>query len=498
METRLSPPQLNTKPRDLLNTLRDLRQEIYEEGHATVAGWQSSICRHDFLISAYNLAYYLALRKRDLRPLQAALIPWGLSSLGHIEACVMPNLDAVMATFGAVCGEQLLHPRTSLFSRGERLLKRQTARVFGAEPPERRVRIMVTMPTEATHNYSLIRDLLMQGVDCIRINCAHDTPVEWDAIITQLRRAEAETGRHCKVAMDLGGPRIRTQNVITPEDARLKKNDLLRLTLDKQQPSDEFDFQAQCSLPQIFAQVRVGAQVWMDEGKTGFVIESMDRNELILRVTQATTKGERLKPEKGLNFPDTELRLPALTEQDLMDLDFVAHNADMILYSFIQDAADARQLQQALAERLDNPHQIAIVAKMETQRAINNLPEIIVQIAGQQPLAVLIARGDLAVEIGYERLAEMQEEILWLCEAAHVPVIWATQVLETLVKKGRPSRAEMTDAAMSERSECVLLNKGTYIREAVSTLDNVLQRMASHQSKKTPQLRALRSWQGDH
>ena len=106
----------------------------------------------------------------------------------------------------------------------------------------------------------------------------------------------------------------------------------------------------------------------------------------------------------------------------------------------------------------------------------------------------MIARGDLAVEIGYQRLAEIQEEILWLCEAAHVPVIWATQVLENLVKKGIPSRGEITDAAMAERAECVMLNKGAFVTEAFTILDDVLTRMQTHQSKKTPQLRALRSW----
>lgn len=495
MQTRLYPSQLNTStPFDLLKTLQNLREEIFDEGNATFDRWQSTICRRSFLISARNLAYYLALRKRDLRPLQAALTPWGLSSLGRIEARVLPNLDAVIATLGAVCGEQIPHPRMSLFARGERVLQRQTEQVFGSAPEERRVHIMVTMPTEATHNYALIHDLLMHGMDCIRINCAHDTPVQWDAIITLLRRAEAETGRRCKVAMDLGGPKIRTQNVIAPEKGRLRINDTLRLTLNPPQPSPEFEFQAQCSLPQLFEQVKVGAQVWIDDGKLGCIIESGDAQELVLRVTQASAKGEKLKPEKGINFPDTELTLPALSEQDMLDLDFVANNADIINYSFVQDAKDVMMLQQALAERLDNPHKIAIVAKVETQRAINNLPEIMVQAAGQNPFGVMIARGDLAVEIGYERLAEMQEEILWLCEAAHVPVIWATQVLENLVKKGRPSRAEMTDAAMSERSECVMLNKGLYIREAVVILDNVLQRMAEHQSKKTPQLRALKSW----
>ena len=95
------------------------------------------------------------------------------------------------------------------------------------------------------------------------------------------------------------------------------------------------------------------------------------------------------------------------------------------------------------------------------------------------------------MEVGYERLAELQEEILWISEAAHVPVIWATQVLESLVKYGTPSRAEISDAAMSERAECVMLNKGPFIVDAVVLLDNVLSRMDAHQQKKSPRLRAL-------
>jgi pyruvate kinase len=132
-----------------------------------------------------------------------------------------------------------------------------------------------------------------------------------------------------------------------------------------------------------------------------------------------------------------------------------------------------------------------VVAKVETSEAVKNLPEIIVHGAGQHAFGVMIARGDLAVEIGYARMAEIQEEILWLCEAAHVPVIWATQVLENLVKTGQPSRAEMTDAAMSGRAECVMLNKGPYILDALSALNSVVTRMQAHQTKKTAQFRAL-------
>jgi pyruvate kinase len=105
---------------------------------------------------------------------------------------------------------------------------------------------------------------------------------------------------------------------------------------------------------------------------------------------------------------------------------------------------------------------------------------------------VMIARGDLAVECGFERLAEVQEEILWICEAAHVPVIWATQVLESLARTGFPSRAEITDAAMSQRAECVMLNKGPHICEAVAVLDDVLRRMQAHVTKKRSMLRELK------
>jgi pyruvate kinase len=103
----------------------------------------------------------------------------------------------------------------------------------------------------------------------------------------------------------------------------------------------------------------------------------------------------------------------------------------------------------------------------------------------------MVARGDLTVEVGFERLAEVQEEIRWLCEAAHVPAIWATQVLENLTKTGSPSRAEVTDAAMAVRAECVMLNKGFCATDAVAFLDNVLRRMQDHHDKKRAMLRRL-------
>jgi pyruvate kinase len=178
----------------------------------------------------------------------------------------------------------------------------------------------------------------------------------------------------------------------------------------------------------------------------------------------------------------------------LTDLDFVARYADLIGFSFAQSADDITCLQDELVKRRPDWRSLGIIAKVETEQGVKNLPDIIVRAAGRQPFGVMIARGDLAVALGFERLAEMQEEILWVCEAAHVPVIWATQVLEEMVKSGLPTRGEMTDAAMAGRAECVMLNKGPNVGEAITALRGLLQRMMEHQSKKTARLRALRSW----
>jgi pyruvate kinase len=149
-------------------------------------------------------------------------------------------------------------------------------------------------------------------------------------------------------------------------------------------------------------------------------------------------------------------------------------------------------LQQQLTERGAND--LGIVLKIETVQGFRNLPDILRTSMRTERVGVMIARGDLAVEAGYERLAEVQEEILWLCEAAHLPVIWATEVLDNLARTGRPSRSEITDAAMSERAECVMLNKGPHVVEAILTLHDILHRMTEHQSKKRQLLRPLRSW----
>jgi len=259
-----------------------------------------------------------------------------------------------------------------------------------------------------------------------------------------------------------------------------------------------------CTAPEVFAHLRAGQSVWLDDGKIGCVVESASEAGAVLVVRNAKPEGVRLGPDKGINLPETELPIAALTATDREALGFVARHADIVGCSFVRSAADVREVFAAL-EAVGRPG-MAVVLKIETKSGFERLPEILLAACERRAagggrggeaggeagaVGVMIARGDLAVECGWERLAEIQEEMLWLCEAAHVPVIWATQVLERLAKKGLATRAEITDAAMAQRADCVMLNKGPYAERAVRTLRDILRRMGGHQWRKSPILRPL-------
>mgnify|MGYP002065187944 CR=1 FL=1 len=155
-----------------------------------------------------------------------------------------------------------------------------------------------------------------------------------------------------------------------------------------------------------------------------------------------------------------------------IDAIVVAEHADLVGLSFVNGPADVRQLREEL-ERLGR-RDIGVVLKIETRRGIENLPDILLEALRFDACGVMIARGDLAVECGFERLAALQDYILALCEAARLPVVWATQVMENLAKRGHPTRAEVTDAAAGQAAECLMLNKGPHIVQALSMLDTII------------------------
>ena len=608
----------------LLGELLSLRAYLDQHSVERLRPFWDRLTRPGSRHSACNLAHYLALRHFDLRPLQQALARNGLSSLGRSEAHVLGTLDQVIHLVSRALQrtEQVPVPAcpTVDFDEGAERLAHNTAEVLGATPSTRQVRIMVTLPSQAAESRDYVRRLMVAGMDCARINCAHDDTDARLRMVEHLREAAVALGRECRIVMDLAGQKLRTgplethlrpmrikphrdvRGVIrraatvlleaasaTPlqpqadADARLQLPDAIasilrcgdrlsfadtrekqrnmtierdlgegrwlascgrstyldagtRVWLERREEprrrhdvSFHFDgFSREAVELRLFVdetlllraddrpghaarhdedgglvtpatigcvggldlrRLTPGDPIWFDDAEIGAEVVAIEDGAARLRITQARPGGSRLRSDKGINVPNVPMQDSPLTPRDLEDLDTVVAHADAVGFSFVETASDMEALIGALAAR--GAEGLPIIAKIETQRAVRNLPDIILAAIGRHPLGVMIARGDLAVEVGPERMAELQEEILWICEAAHIPVIWATQVLETLVKKGTVSRPELTDAAMANRAECVMLNKGPHIERALRSLADILVRMQDHQTKKTARLRAL-------
>jgi pyruvate kinase len=603
-----------------MNEIRDLIEQL-ETLHSEMTRLETSGLSSDVqdghLHGARNLLHYVALRRHDIRDLQRQLSAMGMSSLGRTESHVLPSLNAVLELLHRISGSgtaQLMGEDAIMRAEGRRRLEENTEALLGPAPEGRSVRIMVTMPSEAATDYELVRNLVASGMNCMRINCAHDGPSEWLDMIQNLRRAEKELGKTSKVEMDLAGPKLRTGpmeagpqvvkvrphrdsygrlrsnarvwltssdhpepapvtadgcvpvspawlrrledgNRVQFRDARgakrsfkicervgksrwaecsktayivsglslfidgpspvnrrarvgelpaepqkllLRRDDTLILTRDltpgtpavRNERGDVLNAaRVGVTLPEFFECVQPGEPIWFDDGNIGGVVVAVKPYEVHVKITHARPEGEKLGGEKGINVPQTNLRVPCLSPEDLECLEFAVKHSDIVGLSFVRTKDDVAELHEHLKEM--GGEGLGILLKIETQEGFANLPEILMSAMASRAVGVMIARGDLAVECGYQRLAELQEEILWISEAAHIPVVWATQVLESLARTGKPTRSEITDAAMGERAECVMLNKGPYIGEAVQVLDDILRRMEAHQDKKTSMLRKL-------
>lgn len=590
---------------ELIHELKRIRSSMLE--------LESSIDFNQFggrRSSAGNLLHYVVLRRQDMREIQEKLSAMGISSLGRSESHVLYNLNAVIRILQGLAQEaisSLTEGNAVTPLEGREILAKNADALFGVKEAGRTVRMMVTMPSEAATDYFLVRDLLAAGMDCMRINCAHDHEPMWHAMVENLRKAEREVGRRCRVLMDIAGPKLRTgplepgprvfrlkpeknecgivtspARVVLSAKGKLKEKSAeqfpvlgagalwlrklkegaqvslkdsrgsrriltiirkregavvaettktiyfeagTRLILEKDgksystpvfnvpclenpillkvgealvvtasqeegcQASRDEPARISCTLPEALEYVRPGERIWFDDGKIGGVVKSASSSELMVQITHAGTEGTRLRADKGINLPDTNLKLPPLMPKDIRDLKFIAQHADMVGYSFVRTSEDLGLLRAELA-RLGRGG-MGIVLKIETAKSFEQLPSLLLESMKGPLSGVMIARGDLAVECGFERLAEVQEEILWMSEAAHMPAIWATQVLEGLTKSGVPSRAEVTDAAVGERAECVMLNKGPHVVEALRALDSILRRMQAHQIKKQSMMRQL-------
>jgi pyruvate kinase len=431
--------------------------------------------------SAVNLIHYLALRKEDVRTLQNKLHIAGLSSLTNSESHILRQLQAVLERLGKHIEPEDISDCD--YYKGNELIQQRSLQLFGPKKDASIPSIMVTIDTKFIYNFPLVKKLLEAGMNVARINCAHDNKEIWENMIALIRGSSDLTGIPCKIFMDLAGPKIRT--LILGKGRMEGKASLAEgkeiILAEKDSGYDPSRVVIGCSEPEIIKQLKSGERVMFDDGLIETRVVSNSNGVATLKVIRISKKKPRLKSKKGINFPDTELVLPALTKQDRELIPFICRHADLLGYSFVRDAAGILELQEIIASFPKKPD---IILKIETPQAVRNFPSLLLQGMKHKVFGVMIARGDLAVEIGFERMSEIQEEILWFCEAAHVPVIWATQVLETLNKSGIATRAEVTDASHAAMAECVMINKGDYVIEVINTLRDILQRSGTHHAKK--------------
>lgn len=295
---------------------------------------------------------------------------------------------------------------------------------------------------------------------------------------------------------------------------RLSEGDTVILTTDQSETILEPGVTPRvgCTLPLAVQALKVGEKVLFDDGAIAAVVKEKrcggtsgtgHHTEALLEVTRAKAGGVNLAAYKGINLPDTDLPLPSLTDEDVANLGFVARHADIAAVSFIRTAEDVQYVLDTLAgiadeiadpEAAERARNLGVVLKIETIPGFENLPTILMTGMKHTNLGLMIARGDLAVELGFARMAEVPQQIMTMAEAAHIPVIMATQVLENLAKSGLPSRAEITDAAFALRAEAVMLNKGPHITDAIGILVKLSRRLGRSQRKNRILLRHIHSW----
>ncbi|HII65425.1 TPA: pyruvate kinase [Candidatus Woesearchaeota archaeon] len=340
----------------------------------------------------------------------------------------------------------------------------------------RRTKIICTIGPK-TETEDMMGKLIAAGMNIARINISHGDP-DWHAAIhARLKAVSKDAPFPLGIMVDTQGPEIRT----SATEVDLQEGDTLKIAISSACDIQEGEKHTFVNYEQLIHSVKKGDTILVDDGLIALEVLKIGQYHVTCKVLNRGKIGKR----KSVNLPGIKTTLPAVTKRDKECITRLAPlGIDFIAQSFVSRREDITEMRSFLRSIACDA---LIIAKIENQDGIDNIDAIVSEADG-----IMVARGDLAVEIGFERLAEVQEEILWLCEAAHIPVIWAPQVLESMAKNGIPSRAEVSDAALAIRAECVMLNKGPYLFNALDILDSVVSRMQHHQLKKTAHIVLLR------
>lgn len=333
----------------------------------------------------------------------------------------------------------------------------------------RKTKIVCTIGP-ASENPSVLKQLILAGMNIARLNFSHGTHEEHKARIDTIRACAKEVGRHVAIMLDTKGPEIRTGLLKDPQ-IQLNKGDSFILTTEEIQGTEE---KVSVTYSQLTQDVYPGAKVLLDDGLIELEVVEIRRKDIHCRVLN----GGILKSRKGVNLPGIEVHLPSITDKDLSDIQFgIQQNVDFIAASFVRKASDVLQIRQILEE---NGSHISIISKIENQEGVNNAKEILEVSDG-----IMVARGDLGVEIPSEEVPLVQKRLIESCNAAGKPVITATQMLDSMQNNPRPTRAEASDVANAilDGTDAIMLSgetaAGKYPVESVETMDRIARKAES-------------------
>ena len=324
----------------------------------------------------------------------------------------------------------------------------------------KRTKIIATIGP-ASSSPAILSKLIRAGMDVARLNFSHGTGKDHSQRIKLIRSEAAKAGKQIAIMQDLQGPKLRVGD-IQNDAVTLKRGDSLTLTSRRIIGTSDL---ISVTYPRLTKDVKVGDRLLLDDGKLELRVARKDAHCLTCKVI----RGGVLKSHKGVNLPGTHVSLPSLSRKDKADLRFgVKQSVDYIALSFVRSATDILRTRKFLQSLGAN---IPIIAKIEKPEAILNLDEIIAAADG-----IMVARGDLGVEMSPEKVPLLQKKIIEACHWAEKPVITATQMLESMIENPQPTRAETSDVANAilDGTDCVMLSgetaMGEYPVQAVSTM----------------------------